>query len=655
MKGNDNDCIITPDNFTTVEMSTTPANTQTSVTTTKMNHNFIPVEFAFQNINFSAPIADKKVRKKTGLDSKQILFNVSGVVKPGEVLAIMGSSGAGKTTLLDILSNRVSCSDGKILFNRKELKGNEMRKIASYVTQHDTLMPTMTIRETFTFYANLKLPKSMSKEDKKARVDQVIDELCLNSCQDTLVGNDVIRGVSGGERRRVSIGIEMLTQPSLLFLDEPTSGLDSSTALAIMNTINQLAKAGRTIVCTIHQPRHDIFFSFQKVMLLATGRVVFVGPVQESLTYFESKGFECEEFANPADYLIDCITLIDPESAARVDKLVEEFAESTYYKQSVALPESENLVDISASLHNKVDEKPSQWYQFTEVWRRRMIELRRNPVIYRMRFVQAIIQAVLFGIIFLRLDYGQSSLQSRSGLLMMTLMGATFSTANIVLRNFPSEKALFTKDRSSKVYGVFPYFMGLVNADIFFIVAIPILYSCIIYWMTNLNPGADRFFIFVADMILLNLLGNALGMVVSIAAPDEEIALMFVPLILIIIVMFSGYLLNYDDIPVFLRWVPPISFMRYGLAVMYFNEFSGVTLTCTEDEMVSQTINGVLTKTCPTQTGDQYLSGLGMLDVNLGEYFGILIAFLVGLWAMGYLALYIVDRMGQRNKKNKKK
>lgn len=206
-------------------------------------------------------------------------------------------------------------------------------KFAGYVMQNDVLMQTLTPRESFQFAANLRI--KATKGEKIALVEQVLTDLGLNKAADTLIGGPILKGISGGERKRASIGVELITDPSLLFLDgkllffivlltslhiEPTSGLDSFTAFVIVKLLKQYAQAGKTIIFTIHQPSSDIFALFDRFMILAKGKFIYQGYTKHAVDYFAQHGFQCPTFANPADYLME-IAHNDEDSGPRFEKL----------------------------------------------------------------------------------------------------------------------------------------------------------------------------------------------------------------------------------------------------------------------------------------------------------------------------------------------
>lgn len=236
---------------------------------------------------------------------KNILNGLTGMVSPGEILAMLGPSGSGKTTLLTALGGRLHGKlSGKITYNGLPFSGTVKRR-TGFVAQDDVLYPHLTVTETLLFTALLRLPNSLTRDEKAQHVERVITELGLTRCRNSMIGGPLFRGISGGEKKRVSIGQEMLINPSLLLLDEPTSGLDSTTAQRILTTVKRLASGGRTVVTTIHQPSSRLYHMFDKVILLSEGYPIYYGPASAALDYFSSIGFATSMTVNPADLLLD--------------------------------------------------------------------------------------------------------------------------------------------------------------------------------------------------------------------------------------------------------------------------------------------------------------------------------------------------------------
>ncbi|XP_077885409.1 ATP-binding cassette sub-family G member 8 isoform X4 [Ictidomys tridecemlineatus] len=246
-------------------------------------------------------------------DSRELgIQNLSFKVRSGQMLAIIGSSGCGRVSLLDVITGRHhggKMKSGSIWINRQPSTPQVVRKCVAHVRQHDQLLPNLTVRETLAFVAQMRLPRSFSQAQRDKRVEDVIAELRLRQCANTRVGNAYVRGVSGGERRRVSIGVQLLWNPGILILDEPTSGLDSFTAHNLVKTLSRLAKGNRLVLISLHQPRSDIFKLFDLVLLMTSGTTIYLGAAQHMVQYFTAIGYPCPRYSNPADFYVDLTSI----------------------------------------------------------------------------------------------------------------------------------------------------------------------------------------------------------------------------------------------------------------------------------------------------------------------------------------------------------
>ncbi|KAM0833325.1 hypothetical protein ACQ4PT_064338 [Festuca glaucescens] len=249
---------------------------------------------------------------------KTLLNGISCEAREGEILAVMGASGSGKSTLVDALAGRITRASlgGHVTLNGEPLHGGRLSAISAYVTQDDLLYPMLTVRETLLFAAEMRLSRAHSSAKKRERVEALIDQLGLSCAADTVIGDHDHRGVSGGERRRVSIGTDIIHDPILLFLDEPTSGLDSSSALMLVQVLCNIARSGSVVVMTIHQPSARILGS---VLLLSRGRTVYSGTPAGLKPYFSAfVGTPIPEDENPAEFALDTIRELErqPDGAA---------------------------------------------------------------------------------------------------------------------------------------------------------------------------------------------------------------------------------------------------------------------------------------------------------------------------------------------------
>jgi len=279
-------------------------------------------EIAFENLTMNVQVTGGSLKEKlmgcvrpSMKPSKDLIKGIYGTIHRGRLVAIMGPSGAGKTTLLSILSGRVQNGKhgtklkGSLLVNDQKIKhlGGRYRENVGFVMQDDVMLSNLTPREQLKFSAYLRLDRTIPRKEKKQRVEDLLRSLVLTKASNTRVGlAGIQRGVSGGERKRTAIGIELVNDPQILFLDEPTSGLDSTTALTVVKILRTLAhEHGTTVITTIHQPSSQIFYTFDDLFLLSEGHLVFGGPVKDCVPHFSKLGYKCPNLTNPADFMLD--------------------------------------------------------------------------------------------------------------------------------------------------------------------------------------------------------------------------------------------------------------------------------------------------------------------------------------------------------------
>uniref|UniRef100_A0A7S1THM9 Probable ATP-dependent transporter ycf16 n=1 Tax=Compsopogon caeruleus TaxID=31354 RepID=A0A7S1THM9_9RHOD len=530
------------------------------------------------------------VRAKRSMD-KVIIHGISGEVRPGQMVAIMGSSGAGKTTLLNLLAGRLTTSSnfvtsGSIRMNGLPRKPRVFRRLSAYVEQDDKLFAELTVEEQIRFSAYLRLPKSMTNDERETRVNETIQELGLSRVRNSQIGNEIIRGVSGGERKRVNVGVELVADPSLIFLDEPTSGLDSFNALNVMYSLRKLASAGRAVVSTIHQPRSNIFQLFDVLCLLSQGRLMYFGPAAGAITYFSSISFNCPMQFNPADYFIDLLSVdprspeLESRSKRRIEFLGDVFQNYarekplhiTYSPQQI----EENAVQM-AELEKAVKYQSSWGREFGLLLKRSFQLMAREKTANIARFVQVLIFSILLGVIWLNIGRGDNSVPSNfralTGVLFFAVVNQAFGATFGVLFNYPAERAIVLKERASASYRVSSYFLAKTVSELPRGFLFSFLFSVITYWMIGLRANGGSFFLFVLVLFLVNLIAETGTYCISTITPDAQTAAAIVPVFVIMSMLFAGFFIPPESIPAGVSWIKWISFIYYAFYATVDNQF----------------------------------------------------------------------------------
>ncbi|CEG42369.1 atp-binding cassette superfamily [Plasmopara halstedii] len=383
--------------------------------------------------------------------TKTILDRVSGRCAPGEITAIMGPSGSGKTTLVDMLADRISSADvsGVIEVNGAKRDSKTFRVVTSYVAQDDTLLGSFTVIETMRMAARLSVPSSVTSHEIEIRVENIMDAMGLSTARDTLVGDIFRKGLSGGQKRRLSIAIELLSDPSILILDEPTSGLDSSAAHNVMKFVLKLCAEGKTVVCTVHQPSSLVYEMFTNVIILSAGQTVYCGPRATIIPHFASHGYDCPHYMNPAEYFISLVNT-DFDDHAEVSKLIYLYTQSTANKhvQDAINRDRTNLTHLP----NIQKRPPSALRQFNVLMHRNMINNIRNPGIYWIRLFMYFCLSLMVGTMYLSSNNDLSEEDLVPMLFYVQAFLVFMSVA--VLPFFIEQRTVFARERANNSLSV---------------------------------------------------------------------------------------------------------------------------------------------------------------------------------------------------------
>ncbi|CAG9325641.1 unnamed protein product [Blepharisma stoltei] len=580
--------MITPENFSKrdddqeIEVislraddpSILPSNDMVDQVPEASHDNRTKVQLAWNNISY--------VIEKDG-EETQILKGISGKANPGELLVLMGSSGAGKTTLLNILAGRVKSNNnakiiGKITANGTNIKDIDFGYYSAYVTQEDILLPNLTPRESLTFSSRLRMPGTY--QEHVDRVNGIIQDLRLMKCADNVIGSITKKGLSGGERKRVCIGMELITDPIVLLLDEPTSGLDSFTAEVVVDLLIEQARKGRTVMSTIHQPSTSIFDKFDRLVLLAEGHLVYQGKARDSTKYFAKIGYECPKLMNPADYYMRLLHVVDrkhptEEEHDKIENLVSSYnsieMEDDTFDSTKLEPLKNKHLEISANFAE----------QFILLFRRAWINARRDPLSGRLLFIEYIMVAVLVDLICNNLAKNYDSSTTRTQLLFLSMSTVAFFSCQNAAMQFPSETPLFLKESKQRIYSTISYYLSKSIADLPMQFLPLLVYCLMIYWVIPFNDyDASKFFIFYFVLVLLQISSIGMGYIVGSLVKTETVALAIVPVFLQPMMLYSGLFPSVNHYPQGFSWIQYISCMRWAVEALCANEYNDLGMDC---------------------------------------------------------------------------
>ncbi|CAF1339002.1 unnamed protein product [Rotaria sordida] len=568
---------------------------------------------------------------------KQIIDDVSGIFTSG-MNAIMGPTGCGKSSLLDILAYR---KDHDGLSGQVFIDGypppSSYKYTVGYVVQDDIISGALTVRENLMFSANVRLSDDVSNNERKERVTKVIHDLGLEACADTKIGTEFLRGVSGGERKRTCIGMELVLSPKILFLDEPTTGLDASTARNVMECLRELSKSGRTIIFSIHQPRYSIFKLFDSLLLMCKGKSIYHGPALAVLPYFNTQGYSCELHDNPADFALD--VLIDASRQSdNIEKLNKAYRKSQIYENIGSLLKKQVHEDRLEKLHHKEQEVASRSL-FTEiayVSQRTLKNTIRNPELFLSQVLVAIILAVLVGLVFNNMEKTiDPGVHDRLGAIFFIVVSQIFSTIT-ALEPLIKERALFIHENISGYYRTTTYFIAKLICDVLPMRVIPsIIFSLIGYFMTGLQRSVGQFFIFLLTIFMASIFGSAICFFISATIHTFAVALIVVILIFVVMFLFSGFLISLDSIFNWLSWIQWISAVRYASNVLIINEFRNINFC-----QVNQT------DVCP-MNGSEILKKKAVdyaTDWDMWKYLFALTMMTIGFLLLAYIQLLRIKK-----------
>ncbi|KAK9688818.1 hypothetical protein RND81_09G013100 [Saponaria officinalis] len=554
--------------------------------------------------------------RKEETSSRLILNDVSFEAKPGEITAIAGPSGAGKTTLLEILAAKIPSSNvfsGKVLVNSRPIDLKSFRRLSGYVTQDDALFPLLTVEETLMYSALLRLTA-----DRKAacyRVTQLMKELGLDHVARSRVGGGSNHGISGGEKRRVSIGVELVHDPPVLLIDEPTSGLDSVSALHIMTMLKTMVvKKNKTIIITIHQPGFRILEILNRVILLYDGIVLHNGPLSLLERKLKFVGHDIPPRVNVLEFSIDIArTLaVGIQSSTKIHEEVNSGQKSIPWKK----------IGYSNSRNEEVRVLGERFCK----------NIFRTTQLFAGRIVQAIAAGFVLGSIYINNgdDQGQLGLQTRLGFFAFTL---TFFLSGTTegLPIFLQERRILMRETSRGAYRVSSYVLANTIVFLPFLLIVTLLYTTPVYWLVGLRANLGAFLYFTLVVWMVILMSNSFVACFSALVPNFIMGASVISGLMGSFFLFSGYFIDKDKIPKYWIFMHYLSLFKYPFECFMINEYGGNDgkSRCVEKDLGRCTLYGV-----------DFLRQQGLHESHKWSYLAVMFGYILGYRILSFLILW---------------
>uniref|UniRef100_A0AAG5D8G3 ABC transporter domain-containing protein n=1 Tax=Anopheles atroparvus TaxID=41427 RepID=A0AAG5D8G3_ANOAO len=517
-----------------------------------------PVDIQFKDVSYCVSLGFRK-------GQKEILHKVNGKFPGSQLIAIMGPSGAGKSTLLDVLSGyRRTGVEGAVYVNGRIRNLNSFRRMTCYITQDDRLQTLLTVLENMRIAADLKLGPEVSRHEKESIIEDILTVLGLYEHQFTIT-----KRLSGGQRKRLSIALELINNPTIMFLDEPTTGLDSFSCNQVVDLLKQLAKQGRTIICTIHQPSAKLFQEFDQVYVLSNGECMYQGCTNSLVPFLQSVEMPCPVYHNPADYIIELAC--GEYGDERIQRMVMEMGngESTDWfsdkRKLLKLEQLRKKYPLKKIIEQSEDlTSTSQVHQLQVLIKRGIIKAKRDATLTHLRIGVNLIIAAMLGFLFIDAGNEGSRVLDNYNLLFSILMHHMMATMMLTVLTFPTEMGVILKEHFNRWYTLKCYYLSVTIIDLPLSIFCCLFFTVIIYLMSGQPMEWFRFGMFFTISLLIVLIAQSLGL--TIGAWFNVVNGTFLgPVLTIPMMMFAGFGVTLRDLPSYLKWGSHISYLRYGL------------------------------------------------------------------------------------------
>ncbi|KAJ4749154.1 ABC transporter G family member 36 [Rhynchospora pubera] len=551
---------------------------------------FTPLCLTFEDMKYSVDMPPAMRAQGETADKLMLLKGVSGSFRPGVLTALMGVTGAGKTTLMDVLAGRKTGGyiEGSIKISGYPKNQETFARVSAYCEQVDIHSPFVTIYESLVFSAWLRLPAEVDADTRKMFIEEVMELVELTALRDSIVGTAGVNGLSTEQRKRLTIAVELVANPSIIFMDEPTSGLDARAAAIVMRTVRNTVNTGRTVVCTIHQPSIDIFESFDELFLLRKGgQEIYFGPLGQNscqlIEYLEGiRGIKkIREGYNPATWMME-VTAKSQEELLRVD-FNEIYMKSDLYQKNLSLIKELSVPPPgSMDLHFPSQYSQSFAVQFEACLWKQNLSYWRNPSYNIIRFVFTFIIALFFGTVFWRKGQKWGRVDD-----LFNAMGSMYASCVFLgVKNSSSvqpvvdlERAVFYRERAAGMYSAIPYALGQVGIEIPYNFIQSIMYGVLVYVLCDYKWTVYKVFWFWFVMFFTFLYHTLYGMMSVAMSPNFHIAAVVASGFYSLWNIFSGFVIPRPRIPIWWRWfywTCPIAWTLYGLLVSQYGDIEDV-------------------------------------------------------------------------------
>ncbi|CAH2079072.1 unnamed protein product [Thlaspi arvense] len=554
---------------------------------------FKPLTFTFQDVRYFIETPQGK--------KLQLLSGVTGAFKPGVLTALMGVSGAGKTTLLDVLSGRKTRGDieGQIQVGGYLKVQETFARVSGYCEQFDIHSPNLTVEESLKYSAWLRLPSNINSETKRAIVKEVLETIELEEIKVSIVGLPGVSGLTTEQRKRLTIAVELVSNPSIIFMDEPTTGLDARAAAIVMRAVKNIAETGRTVVCTIHQPGIDIFEAFDELILMKNGgKIIYYGPLgQHSSTvieYFMSiPGVpKMKENSNPATWLLD-ITSKSSEDKLGVD-LAQTYNESALFKENKLVIEEMSSASLgSEGLISSSRYAQTGWEQFKACLWKQHLSYWRNPSYNLTRIIFMSLTSVLCGIVFWQKAKeinNQQDLFNIFGSMFTVVLFSGINNCSTVLFCVATERNVFYRERFARMYTSWAYSLAQVLVEIPYSLFQSIVCVTIVYPMVGFHWSFYKVFWSFYSVFCSLLIFNYFGMLLVVVTPNIHVAFTLRSSFYSIVNLFAGYVMPKPNIPkwwIWMYYLSPTSWVLNGLLTSQYGDMEKEIIAFGEKKKVS--------------------------------------------------------------------